>query len=127
MIFAFSTNLILRMLTKQEKFFLEYWEKKQGERKKSLRYVFLGLPFGFIIGIAILLLLSSNWYERAVMVAHSEVNPFIFLIAILSIAVFCGIFYKKYKWEKEMNSIIANCCKKEKKKIRRLPMQLINL
>jgi amino acid permease len=100
MIFAFSTNLILRMLTKQEKFFLEYWEKNREKEKKSLRYVFLGLPFGFIIGIAILLLLSSNWYERAVMVAHSEVNPFIFLIAILSIAVFCGIFYKKYKWER---------------------------
>ena len=33
------------------------------------------------------------------MVAYSQSSPWLLVIAIIAIAVFTGIFYKKYRWE----------------------------
>lgn len=87
------------MLTKQEEAFLQYWEKNRERNKKTLRQLFIGLPAGLMISGGILLSLDLEWYSRANMVANAKLNPVVLLIAILAIAVFTAIFYKKYQWD----------------------------
>ncbi|NNV56381.1 hypothetical protein [Limnovirga soli] len=87
------------MLTSHEEKFIAYWEKNRDREKKLLRQFFIGLPFGLLISAGILLSLDMNWYERANMIANAELNPVVLLIALLAIAVFMAIFYKKYQWD----------------------------
>ena len=108
------------MLSNQEKEFMIYWEKNREREKKILRQVFIGLPIGLLISGGIILSLDLNWYPRANMVANTSLNPYILLIAVIAIAIFTAVFYKKYQWdmkeqryrellykkEKEQNSII---------------------
>lgn len=64
-----------------------------------MRQLLIGLPMGLVLGGGILLSLGSGWYQRANMVANSQINPNVLTIAILAIIVFMAIFYKKYRWD----------------------------
>ncbi len=88
-----------KILTKQEERFIEYWEKNSEKEKSLFRQLFFGLPFGLLLGIGVVLMLESGWYQRANMVAYSQSSPWLLVIAIIAIAVFAGVFYKKYRWE----------------------------
>ncbi len=87
------------MLTTEENNFLGYWLIYREREKNIVRQIFFGLPFGLLLGIGVLVVLESGWYERANMVANSQSSPWLLVIAIVAIAVFTGVFYKKYKWE----------------------------
>jgi hypothetical protein len=87
------------MLSKREEQFITWWEINRDRNKKLLRQLFIGLPVGLLFGAGILLSLGSGWYERANMVANSQLNPNVLTIAVAAIAVFIAIFYKKYQWE----------------------------
>lgn len=87
------------MLSKREEQFIVWWEANRDKNKRVLRQLFVGLPIGLAFGGGILLSLGSGWYQRANMVANSQVNPNVLLIAVVAIAVFIAIFYKKYQWE----------------------------
>jgi hypothetical protein len=90
---------ILSMLSDKEKAFLEYWEENRIKEKSVIKQFFPGLPLGICLGIAILLLLDSGWYERANMVAQAQSNPIVLFIGIAAIIAFTGFFYKKFRWE----------------------------
>ncbi len=87
------------MLSPEENKFLDYWAQNREREKNIFRQIFFGLPFGLLLGIGIVIMLESGWYQRANMVAYAQSSPYILLIAIAAIAVFTGIFYKRYKWE----------------------------
>ena len=87
------------MLPKREEAFIVWWEQNRDRNKRVLRQLFVGLPIGVAFGAGILLSLGSGWYQRANMVANSQVNPNVLIIAVVIIAVFIAIFYKKYQWE----------------------------
>jgi len=87
------------MLTEQEEKFIIYWEKNKQRDKSIFRQLSLGLPIGIFIGIGILLNFVSGWYERATMVANSQSTPLVLIFAVIIIAVFCSVFYKRHKWE----------------------------
>ncbi len=87
------------MLTAKEKQFVEYWEKNRDKKKQLLPQLLPGLIIGLLMGAAILIVLDSGWYERANMVAATQLNPYILLTAVMAIAIFSAIFYKKHKWE----------------------------
>lgn len=87
------------MITDEEKAFMEYWKKNRERESKLGRQLFFGLPLGILMGIGIVLSLITGWYTRAVMEANSQLNPIVLIIALLSIAVFTSIFYKKHRWE----------------------------
>lgn len=87
------------MLATEERKFIEYWSKNRIKEKSIARQVFFGLPFGLFLGIGILILFETDWYERANMVAYTQSNPYVLVAAIIIIAVFTGIFYKRYRWE----------------------------
>lgn len=87
------------MLTEQEEKFLVYWEKNKVRERSFFKQISLGLPIGLLIGIGILLNLVSGWYTRANMVANSQSTPLVLIFAIVIIAFFCSIFYKRHQWE----------------------------
>lgn len=87
------------MITAQEQKFINYWQQNRGKEKKLFSGLLVSLPLGLLIGAGIILSLTSGWYERANMVANTQLNPAVLIIAVLAITVFTGIFYKKYKWE----------------------------
>src|SRR6266542_2695097 len=102
------------MLSGQEEAFLQYWEKNRQREKKLLRQLFIGLPLGLLISGGIVLSLDLGWYTRANMVANSQMNPYVLIIAVAAIAVFTAIFYKKYKWDMNEQHYRELLYKKEK-------------
>lgn len=87
------------MLSEKEKAFLKYWEENRVKEKSIVRQFFPGLPIGLCLGIAILVLFESGWYERANMVAQAQSNPLVLIIGLIAIVAFSGFFYKKFRWE----------------------------
>lgn len=87
------------MLSKNDEAFIVYWQKNRDREKKLLRQLFIGLPLGLLIAGGVVLSLDLGWYSRANMVANTQMNPYVLLIAVVGIAVFTAIFYKKYKWD----------------------------
>ena len=87
------------MLSSENETFLVYWSKNREKEKTSLRPFLVGLSAGFSIGIAVIVVLESGWYERANMVANSQFSYLVFLLAIALISVFIAFIYRKFRWE----------------------------
>ena len=89
------------MLNKQEKLFIEYWEANRLKEKKFLNQLLIGLPIGMLFGLPVILILFTGkfWYKRADMVANTQLNPFVLLIAVIIIVIFVAIFYKRHQWD----------------------------
>lgn len=89
------------MLTESERRFLQYWEANRLREKKLNKQLLLGLPIGLLFAVPVLILLFSGkfWYERANMEANSHSSPVVLMIAIICIALFVAVFYKRHQWE----------------------------
>lgn len=89
------------MLTETEKAFLKYWEENRLREKKVNKQLLLGLPIGLLFAVPVLILLFSGkfWYELANMEANSQSSPVVLIIAIICIAVFVALFYKRHQWD----------------------------
>lgn len=89
------------MLSQEEKMFVEYWEENRLKERKILKQFLIGLPIGLLFGLPVIMLLFSGkfWYKRADMVANTQLNPFVLLIAVIIIVVFVAIFYKRHQWD----------------------------
>jgi len=88
------------MLSKQEEDFIVFWEKNRMAQKKNSKQFLIGIIAGLSLGLSTLILIFSNWYQRATMIANSRLNPFLFLIIIVIIAVFMAYLNRKFKWER---------------------------
>lgn len=87
------------MLNSVDEAFLAYWPGNREQQKTSIRPFLIGLSAGFALGISLLLVLSTGWYERANMQANSRLSSIVFLLAILLISFFMAFFYRKFRWE----------------------------
>jgi len=87
------------MLSSTDETFLAYWSKNREQERTSTRPFLIGLSGGFTLGISLILVLSSGWYERANMIANSRLSSIVLLIAILVISLFMAFFYRKFRWE----------------------------
>ena len=92
---------LLCMLNEQERQFLVYWEANRLREKKLNKQLLMGLPIGLLFAVPVLILLFSGkfWYTRANMEANSQSSPVILMIAVICIAVFVAVFYKRHQWE----------------------------
>jgi membrane protein YdbS with pleckstrin-like domain len=88
------------MLTEREKQFLRYWEDNRLREKKTYKQLLVGIPIGLIFALSIMMSVFSGslWYKRADMVANTT-NPLVLIVAVILIAVFMAIFYKRHQWE----------------------------
>ena len=86
------------MLTKDEKFFLEYWEKSRDKEKQFLRQLAIGLPMGLVFALPVLLVvIFHGWYKNMIYISDSQI--IVIIIGVLSVAIFFSIFRGKFKWE----------------------------
>lgn len=104
------------MLTENEERFIEYWSNNRDREKKLHRQLVFGLPLGMLIsGGIIISVVTDRWYERADMVANTQLNPNVLIVAVLLIAVFTGLFYKKFRWDQNEQLYKELLAKKKKK------------
>ena len=101
-------------MTEEEKDFMIFWEANREKEKKTWRQLLIGLPLGMICTLPILLNLFSGWDKRAAMVANTQLNPVILIIAVLLIASFFAVFSKKHRWDMNEQRYKELKSKKEK-------------
>ena len=103
------------MLTNHEERFIEYWKSNRDSEKKLYRQLLFGLPLGLLIsGGIIISVVTDRWYERADMVANTQLNPSVLIVAVIAIAVFTGLFYKKFRWDQNEQLYKELLAKKKK-------------
>jgi membrane protein YdbS with pleckstrin-like domain len=63
--------------------------------------VLTGLPIGLLFALPIIFILFTGryWFKRADMVANAELNPVLLVSAVLIIATFVAVLYKRHQWE----------------------------
>ena len=89
------------MLDQKEKLFVEYWELNRMKEKNIFYQLLTGLPIGLLFALPIIFILFTGryWFKRADMVANTELNPVILVLAVLMIATFVAILYKRHQWD----------------------------
>ena len=86
------------MLSKDEKLFMEYWEKNRDKQKHFIYQLLGGLPVGLIFALPVLVaVIFHNWYKSMTYISGSQV--IVIIIGVLGVAVFFAIFRMKFKWE----------------------------
>jgi len=79
--------------------FFAFWQENSEKEKSSRKAFMLGLSSGFAIGVLVLSVILSGWYQRATMEANSKMSAFVLFLAILGLSVFIAFAYRKFKWE----------------------------
>jgi len=102
------------MLSSSDEIFLAYWSQNGEKQKTSTRPFLIGLSAGFALGISLILVLSTGWYERANMEANSRLSSIVFLLAILLISFFMAFFYRKFRWEMQEQRYLELVSRKNK-------------
>ena len=102
------------MLNEREEKFIKQWEANRLREKKLWRQLAVGLPIGAIFGLGIMINFFSGWYTRAEMVANSEFNPWVLVVAVVIIVVFVAIFSRKMQWERKEQAYLELLNKKKK-------------
>lgn len=89
------------MLNEKEKLFVKYWENRRDIEKRFFVQLMTGLPVGLLFALPIMFILftSKYWFKRADMVANSQMSPGVLVIAVVFIACFVGVIYKRHQWE----------------------------
>jgi hypothetical protein len=89
------------MLSEKEKLFIEYWEVHRMKERSLMYQLLTGLPYGLLFSVPIIVILITGrfWYRRADMVANSELNIWVLITAVLLIALFVAVAYKRWQWE----------------------------
>lgn len=101
-------------MSEEERSFMLFWEANREKEKKTWWQLLVGLPLGLIFTLPILINLFSGWDKRAAMVANTQLNPVVLIVAVLAIAAFFAIFNKKHRWD--MNEQQYNELLEKKKK-----------
>ena len=93
-----------RMLTENEKGFVEWWGENRLKQKKTMKQWLMGIPLGLLFAVPIVINFFSGWFKRADMqlagqLSNHQFNPLVLLLAIVLIVSFVAIFSKRYKWD----------------------------
>jgi uncharacterized membrane protein len=102
------------MLSKQDEAFVAFWSKNREQEKTSMRPFLVGMSAGLAVGVLVLVVLSSGWYERANMVANTRFSMAIFILAILILSFFMAFLYRRFRWEMQEQRYLELIAKKEK-------------
>lgn len=89
------------MLNERERQFVAYWEVHRQKEGDFVYQLLTGLPVGLLFALPIVLILFTGkfWFKRADMVANTQLDGGILIGAILFIAVFVAVLYKRHQWE----------------------------
>lgn len=99
LIFLWFTCYLCEMITKEEKSFIEYWEKNREKDKKIWRRFLYGSPWGLIFALPILIaVIFHDWYKNMVVISPSLIT--LIIITVIGIAVFYTVFSMSFKWDR---------------------------
>jgi membrane protein YdbS with pleckstrin-like domain len=103
------------MLSEREREFIQYWEANRLREKKVNKQLLVGLPVGLLFAIPVLLILFSGklWYKKADAVANTQSSPIVLMVAVICIAVFIAIFYKRHQWDMKEQQYLELKAKEE--------------
>ena len=89
------------MLNEREKLFVDYWESHRDKEGAFWYQLLTGLPIGLLFGLPVMFIVFTArfWFKRADMVANSQMSMGVLIFAILLIAVFVAMIYKRHQWE----------------------------
>ena len=102
------------MLHNADEVFIAFWLKNREKQRTSIRPFLVGLSAGFALGISMILVLTTGWYERANMEANSKMSSIVFLAAIMVISLFMAFVYRKFRWEMQEQHYLELLAKKNK-------------
>ncbi|MEO8763363.1 MAG: hypothetical protein ABI416_03710 [Ginsengibacter sp.] len=86
------------MITKDEKLFLEYWEKNRDREKQFTRQLLGGLPMGLVFALPVLVaVIFHNWYKTMTYISGSQI--IVIVIGVIGVAIFFAIFRMRFKWQ----------------------------
>ena len=95
----FPEPAYIRGMQMDDETFFAFWQENSEKEKSSRKAFMLGLSSGFAIGVLVLSVILSGWYQRATMEANSKMSAFVLFMAILGLSVFIAFAYRKFKWE----------------------------
>lgn len=88
------------MLTEDERKFIDYWEHNRISKKRVLKQLYVGLPLGVVLAIAIFINFFSGWDKHAQLLINTDPSIVIVLIiALLLIVIFIVIFSARHQWD----------------------------
>jgi hypothetical protein len=89
------------MNNEQRQQFVDYWEANREQEGKLTTQLLFGIPVGMLFSVPVLLILLSArlWYKRADMAANTQLSPTLIIIAVLVIAAFVAVIYKRHQWD----------------------------
>ena len=89
------------MLTENEQFFVDSWEKIRDHEKKLSTRILRGIPLGLLFSMPVMIVLFTGrfWYKRADMILYTKTSPWVLIISIFIITVLFAAFYRYHKWE----------------------------
>lgn len=105
----------LFMVSKEDQKFLDFWSENREKRGRLSYQLSFGFPIGLLFAVPILVnfLLGRFWYKRADAVGASQFNPLVLVLAVLLIASFAGVIYKKFQWERNEERYLELTRKKQ--------------
>jgi len=87
------------MVTKDERLFIEYWEKNREKEKKIWRRFLYKSPWGFTFALPILIaVIFHGWYKNMVYISPSLIT--LIIITVIGIAVFFTVFSMQFRWDR---------------------------
>jgi len=101
-----------RMISEEDKRFMEYWKENRLRKKKVFRQLYIGLPLAVALVIAIFANFFSGWYRRATIVMDKEKSSLVLVlvVAALLIVAFVVVFSVRHRWdlnEQHYNELVA--------------------
>ena len=107
----------MRVLTPEEKKFVEYWEHNRLKKRKITKQLSIGPPVGVLLVIGIFASVFARWDKHAEMQMREEMQYtagptliLVFIIAALLIVSFFVVFSARHNWDlneqryKELNA-----------------------
>ncbi len=86
------------MLTKDEKLFIDYWEKNRDKEKRFFRQLTYGSPWGLVFALPVLIVvIFDDWYKNMIPISKTLIILIIF--TVIGIAIFYSIFRMRFKWD----------------------------
>ena len=89
------------MLDEKERLFVDYWSVNRVKERRIGYHLLTGLPVGLLFSLPIIFILFTGryWYKRADTEASSQLSLGLLIVAVVVIAVFVAVVYKRHQWE----------------------------
>ena len=105
------------MNSEQERLYIEYWEANREREGRLSTQLLFGIPVGILFSVPVLLILISAklWYKRADMAASSGLSPMLLITAVVLIAGFVAVIYKRHQWDMKEQQYLEFKARAEKR------------